>query len=162
MNIYKDWWILWMAVAVAGGIAAGVGDASLITDTEDFALEEPLTSETEPTEEAAQEEAPVEEAAAEDASVSQENADGKAVEYINILAFSKSGLIEQLEFEGFSNEEATLAVESLDVDWNEQAGKKAQEYLDVMSFSRSELVDQLEFDGFTPEQAEYGVDQTGL
>ena len=38
--------------------------------------------------------------------------------------FSKSGLIEQLEFEGFSNEDATYAANELNVDWKEQAVKK--------------------------------------
>jgi hypothetical protein len=67
-----------------------------------------------------------------------------------------------LEFEGYSTNDATWAVDNLDVDWNEQAAKTAQDYLDYTSFSRSGLIGQLEFDGYTPEQAEYGVSQTGL
>ena len=56
----------------------------------------------------------------------------------------------------------TFAVDSLDVDYNEQAAKSAESYLDNMSFSRSGLIEQLEFEGYTTEQATYGVDQTGL
>ena len=92
----------------------------------------------------------------------EENAIRKAQEYLAFTSFSRSGLIDQLEFEGFASAEATLAVDYLDVDWNEQARLKAEEYLDFMSFSRSGLIDQLEFEGFTREQATYGVDQTGL
>ena len=78
------------------------------------------------------------------------------------MAFSRSGLIEQLEYEGFAAAEATLAVDHLNVDWNEQAWKSAESYLDVMAFSRSALIEQLEFEGFTAEQATYGVGKTGL
>jgi len=79
-----------------------------------------------------------------------------------MTAFSRTGLIKQLEFEGYSADDATYAVDVLNVDWNEQAAKSAQDYLDMTSFSHSGLVKQLEFEGFTPEQAEYGVNATGL
>jgi hypothetical protein len=78
------------------------------------------------------------------------------------MAFSRSGLIEQLEYEGFTTPEATLGVDYLNVDWNEQAWKSAESYLDLMAFSRSGLIDQLAYEGFTAEQATYGVDKTGL
>ena len=93
---------------------------------------------------------------------SQENALGSAKNYLAFKAFSRKGLIEQLEFEGFSNADATFAVDELSVDWNEQAAIAAEEYLDFTSFSRSGLIDQLIYEGYTPEQAEYGVSQTGL
>jgi len=76
------------------------------------------------------------------------------------MAFSRSSLIHQLKFEGYSAAEATSAVDSVSVDWNAQAVKSAQGYLDgPMSFSRSGLIDQLKFEGFTPSQAAYGVGQ---
>ncbi len=81
---------------------------------------------------------------------------------IQLHSFSRSGLIDQLEYEGFTTAEATLAVDYLDVDWNEQAWEKAEEYLNYTSFSRSSLIDQLEYEGFTHEQAVYGVDEAGL
>lgn len=94
--------------------------------------------------------------------VSQQNAIGKAKEYLAISAFSRSGLIGQLNYEGFSESDATVAVDSLRVNWNAQAVKKAKEYLAISSFSHSGLVDQLEYEGFTTSQAEYGVRGAGL
>lgn len=94
--------------------------------------------------------------------LSQQNAVRRAEQYLKVMPFSKSGLIEQLEFDGFSHEDATYAVNKLNVDWKEQAVKKAKTYLDVIPFSRSELINQLEFDGFTTEEATYAVDQLGF
>ena len=96
------------------------------------------------------------------ASVSQKNARRSAESYLEFSNFSRSGLIHQLKFEGFSEPDATSAVDSLNVDWNEQAAKSAADYLEMSSFSHSGLVHQLEFEGFTPQQAEYGVGTTGL
>ena len=93
---------------------------------------------------------------------SQSNAVGKALDYIDYSAFSKKGLIDQLEFEGFSTADSKFAVNFIDVDWFEQAALKAASYLDYSSFSRKGLIDQLLFEGFTREEAVYGVDQTGL
>lgn len=91
----------------------------------------------------------------------EQNALAQAKNYLSIMAFSYSGLIEQLEYEGYTTEEATYAVDNCGADWYEQAAKKAEEYLDVMSFSRSGLIEQLEYEGFTTEQAEYGVTAVG-
>jgi hypothetical protein len=101
-------------------------------------------------------------AAAKAGTVSQRNALRKADSYLDYTAFSRPGLIHQLEFEKYSTEDATWAVDRVTVDWNEQAAKKAKSYLEYTSFSRSGLVDQLLFEGFTPEQAEYGASTTGL
>ena len=91
----------------------------------------------------------------------QLNAIGPAKNYLDYTAFSRTGLIKQLEFEGFSTEDATFAVDNVDVDWMEQAAKAAQNYLDFSSFSKQGLIDQLEFEGFTSEQAAYGVSAVG-
>ncbi|WP_247604203.1 Ltp family lipoprotein [Gordonia paraffinivorans] len=92
----------------------------------------------------------------------QKNALRKAQDYLSVSGFSKSGLIKQLVFEGYSEADATVAVNKLetdgDVNWNEQAVKKAGEYQSVSPFSRQGLIEQLEFEGFTPEQAAYGAD----
>lgn len=90
---------------------------------------------------------------------SQKNALKKAGSYLKSSAFSYSGLIEQLEFEGYSTEDATYAVDHCGADWKEQAVKKAESYLKYSSFSKSGLIDQLEYEGFTHEQAVYGADQ---
>lgn len=94
--------------------------------------------------------------------VSQQNALRTAEDYLDYSAFSYSGLIGQLEFEGFTTEDATWGTDKVGADWNDQAAKTARDYLAYSSFSHSGLVDQLVFEGFTPEQAAYGVGQTGL
>lgn len=94
--------------------------------------------------------------------VSQKNAIRAAENYLNFTAFSKSGLIDQLEYEGYSNADATYAVNNIEVDWNEQAVKAAQNYLNFTAFSRSGLIDQLKYEGYTTEQATYAVNQVGL
>ena len=99
--------------------------------------------------------------ATQEMTMGQKNALSKAKDYLEYSAFSYSGLIEQLEFEGFSTEDATFAVDRCGADWNEQAAQKAQDYLDYSSFSRDSLIEQLEFEGFTAEQAEYGVTAVG-
>lgn len=77
------------------------------------------------------------------------------------MAFSKSGLIEQLEYEGYSTEDAEFAVDNITVDWQEQATLKAKDYLDNMSFSRSGLIEQLIFEGFSEEHANNAADAVG-
>lgn len=91
----------------------------------------------------------------------EQNALEKAHDYLDYTAFSYSGLIDQLEFEGYSASEATYAADHCGADWNEQAAKKARQYLDYSSFSRSGLIDQLKFEGFTSAQAEYGARMNG-
>lgn len=92
-----------------------------------------------------------------------QNAKRTAEAYLSTMAFSKTGLIEQLKFEGYQEVEATLAVNSImSVDWNEQAARKGAEYLAMQGFSRSGLIDQLLFEGFTSEEANYGADANGL
>ena len=94
--------------------------------------------------------------------VSQENAVEKATDYLDYTAFSRSGLIKQLKYEGFSTADATFGVDAQKANWNEQAAKKAKEYLDYSSFSRSGLIKQLRYEGFTAAQATYGANKVGL
>ena len=89
--------------------------------------------------------------------VSQENAAAKAADYLSYSSFSRSALIKQLKFEGFSVKDATFGVNAQKADWNEQAAKKAAEYLEAGSFSRSGLIRQLKFEGFSTRQATFGV-----
>ena len=90
------------------------------------------------------------------------NARRSAESYLDLMGFSRTGLIEQLEFEGYSVDAATAAVDSLDVDWFAEAAESAQSYIDMMGFSRSGLVEQLIFEGFTTEEAEHGATAVGL
>ena len=94
-------------------------------------------------------------------SVGERNARESAADYLEYSSFSRSGLIGQLEFEGFTPAQAEYGVDAVDADWNEQAALSAADYLEYSSFSRSGLIGQLEFEGFTPAQAEYGVDAVG-
>lgn len=91
----------------------------------------------------------------------EKNALRSAREYLSFSAFSYTGLIKQLEYEGYSTEEATYAADNCNANWNEQAAKSAKEYLDMSSFSRQELINQLIYEGYTQEQAEYGVTKNG-
>lgn len=93
------------------------------------------------------------------ATVGEANALKMAEAYLSSSAFSRQGLIEQLKFEGFTEDEAEYAVEFVDVSWKEQAIKCAKSYLNSSAFSKSGLYDQLIYEGFTPEQAQYGVDE---
>lgn len=71
-------------------------------------------------------------------------------------------MIGQLEYEGFTTEQATYGADNCGADWMEQAALSAQNYLDFTEFSRQGLIDQLLYEGFTQEQAEYGVTQAGM
>jgi len=92
----------------------------------------------------------------------QYNARRSAASYLRLTAFSRSGLIKQLQYEKFSLEDATYGVDAQNADWNTQAAKSAASYLKLMSFSRLSLIAQLVYEGFSQSEAEYGVSTTGL
>lgn len=96
------------------------------------------------------------------AKTEKEMAVGKAKSYLDVSAFSYKGMVEQLEFEGFSEADAKYGADHCGANWKEQAKKKAASYLKISDFSRTGLIDQLEYEGFTFEQAVYGVEQNGL
>ncbi len=91
----------------------------------------------------------------------EKNALKSAQFYLQHIAFSYTGLIEQLESEGYSHDEAVYAVENCGADWDEQAAKAAEFYLKYSAYSYTALIEQLEHDGFTYEQAVYGVEANG-
>lgn len=91
----------------------------------------------------------------------QENAVAKAKDYLRFTGFSRSGLITQLEFEGFATDVATFGADNAGADWNAEAAEKAKSYLDLSSFSRQGLHDQLQFEKFTPEQIEFALAAVG-
>lgn len=93
---------------------------------------------------------------------SQNNAVRDAKSYLDYTAFSRQGLIDQLEYEGYSNADAAYGADHSGADWKEQAEKSAKSYLDYSAFSRQGLIDQLEYEGYTHEQAVYGADGAGL
>lgn len=97
----------------------------------------------------------------------QKNARRSAETYLEMKGFSRNGLIQQLSSDagdGYEKADATAAVDSIDVNWNEQAARSAKDYLNMMGFSCDGLVDQLSSsagDGFTKEEASYGAKQAG-
>lgn len=91
----------------------------------------------------------------------QKNAREQALSYLSFMPFSYDGLVEQLEYEGYTHEEAIYAVDACNADWNSQALLKAKSYLDTMAFSYKGLIEQLEYEGFSTEQATYGADSCG-
>lgn len=91
----------------------------------------------------------------------QRNALRSAESYLAFSAFSHSKLIQQLEYESYSNEEATYAADRCGANWCEQAAKSAEAYLKVSAFSQERLIQQLEYEGFTPTQAAYGMAKNG-
>ena len=90
------------------------------------------------------------------------NAMLSAISYINTnIGFSRQGLIEQLEYEGYSNSEATYGADNCGADWYAQAVIRASNYISTMPFSKQGLIEQLEYEGFTHDQAVYGVEEIG-
>ena len=96
----------------------------------------------------------------ENLSTEQASALQMAHDYLRASAFSRTGLIEQLEYEGFSKDDATYAVDNCGADWKAQAALMAKQYRKSSAFSHNGLVEQLEYEGFTHEQAEYGATQS--
>lgn len=91
----------------------------------------------------------------------QQNALKSAKSYIGYSAFSYLDLVEQLEYEGYSHEEAVYGADNCGADWNDEALESAMSYIDYSSFSYVDLVEQLEYEQFTHEQAVYGADNCG-
>ncbi len=155
---------------VAPSVVTSEADVEETTEVEekssDKAEKEPTVEETAEPEPVIEEEPVVEEPVEEEPAViedtrtpGQKNAVSKAEQYLRFTAFSYTGLIGQLEYEGFSTEEATYGADNCGADWSEQAVLKAKNYLDFQSFSMQGLIDQLIFEGFTADEAAYGAEQ---
>ncbi|HEJ7120935.1 Ltp family lipoprotein [Serratia marcescens] len=97
----------------------------------------------------------------------QKNAARSAKQYLSVAGFSRSGLIQQLSSDagdGYEISDATVAVDSLNIDWNQEAVKSARQYLSMMGFSCKGLIHQLSSnagDKYTVDQATYGAKQAG-
>lgn len=128
------------------------GQLNNIIENAETSSEENVGSSEEPSQEITQVYTPT---------MGERNALGTAQDYLSFMCFSYKGLVEQLEFEKYSHEEAVYAADNCGADWNEQAAGSAKDYLDMMSFSRDSLIEQLEFEGFTHEQAVYGAESNG-
>jgi len=163
-----------VAIAVlAAGLLAGLSACSPLPITSFSSSRDTVTVPAEVDEpvEATSEAPPVEAEPEEPVStltVSQQAAIRSAESYLSFMAFSRQGLIDQLSSEygdQFPVEDATFAVDSLNMDWNVQAAKSAQSYLEMMGFSCQGMIDQLSSEygeQFTVEQATFGAQQVGL
>ena len=80
-----------------------------------------------------------------------------AKSFIEFGEYSYSGLIEILEFAGYSNDEAEFAALNCNADWNDEAVQCAEAYLDFKTMTKDELYRQLESEGFTKEQINYAL-----
>ena len=96
------------------------------------------------------------------------NAVRSAKQYLRTSAVSRSVLIKQLSSEygsGYSLADATAAVDSLNVDWNEQAARSAKQYIKMSGFSRSGLIKQLSYgvgEEYNVADATAAVDSLGV
>ncbi len=97
----------------------------------------------------------------------QKNALRSANNYISFKGFSRLGLIDQLSSEygdQYDVNDATVAVNSMSTNWNDQAVRSAKNYLSIQGFSCRGLIDQLSSeygDKFTISQATHGAQQAG-
>ncbi|MDP3870431.1 Ltp family lipoprotein [Phenylobacterium sp.] len=141
----------WMLTIVLFAIAGGGGSGQVATTNSN-----PLAGGDEPAVDAG-----------EKLTSSQKNAARSAKQYLNMTGFSRDGLIQQLSTgagDGYDVADATAAVDSLEVDWNENAVKSAKQYLSISGFSCRGLVQQLSSsagDKYTESQAIFGARQAG-
>jgi len=159
--VYKKWWFWVIAVFVV--IAAFSTGIDKKADTKDKDIQ--TVEETKNTAETNNGLEQTTDAGTKDDSPSitmgQKNALRSAKAYLETIPFSHDGLVEQLEYEGYSHEEAIYGADNCGADWNEQAAKSAEAYLDMMAFSRDGLIEQLEYEGYSHEQAVYGAEANG-
>lgn len=97
----------------------------------------------------------------------QKNAVRSAKQYLSLQGFSRDGLVQQLSADvgdGYAVADATVAVDSLNIDWSKEAVKSAKQYLTMQGFSCQGLIEQLSSsagDKYTVSQATYGAQQAG-
>ncbi|WP_218689116.1 Ltp family lipoprotein [Psychrobacter sp. BF1] len=152
------WIAIILVVLFIIGLIAGTDDTTTTGQTavSNDAAAEPVASETEVV-------------AAVDSGMTkqQKNAVRSAKNYISFAGFSRDGLINQLSSDagdGYNIDDATIAVDGMDIDYNEQAGKSASNYISIQGFSCDGLITQLSSpagDKYTKEQAEYGAKLAG-
>ena len=158
--IYKRWWFWVIVVLIAIGIFGGGDEVAPSAQANDASISQSdideilMSSDFEQGTSAA----PV---IIDNTTLGEKNALRSAKSYLDFTTFSYSGLIDQLEYEGYSTSEATYAANNCGADWNEQALRAAKNYLDYTAFSYSGLVDQLEYEGFSFVEATYGVENCG-
>lgn len=148
-----------ISAATAAALMAGVGlTLTACTGATDAAEDTPAATAPPSADQPAAEVAPAEP----ELTASQQNAKAMAEQYLRTMAFSRDGLVKQLQYEGFSAEDAAFGADAQNADWDAQAVAMAKQYLAQMPFSRDGLIQQLTYEGFTQAQAEHGVTAAGL
>lgn len=94
-------------------------------------------------------------------SLGRRNAIKSAQSYLKLTSFSRKGLVDQLRYEGYTDDEAVFAVDFLEPDFYAEAAEAAASYLRLTSFSKTGLYDQLIYEGFSEDEAAYGVAAVG-
>jgi hypothetical protein len=90
--------------------------------------------------------------------IGQFNARRSASSYLASSGFSRTGLIKQLKYEGYTDADAAYGVDAQKADWNYQAERSAASYLRSSGYSRLGLIKQLKYEGFSDLEAVHGVD----
>ena len=87
-----------------------------------------------------------------------------AKDWIEYSAYSRKNLIETLsQSDGYTIDDATAAVDGLNIDWNEQALRSAKDWLEYSGYSRKNLIETLsQSDGYSQSQATYAAEKAGV
>ena len=95
---------------------------------------------------------------------SQKNCLRSAKEWLDYAGYSRNRLIEMLcESDSYSKKDATLVVDSLNINWQTQAVRTAKDWLDYAGYSRNRLIEMLcESDGYTEKEATSAVDSLNV
>lgn len=151
-----------VALIIIGAIAGGDQKPTASSAPDEKTEAAPTAGSSEDLGQAAAEEAP-----ASSLTGPQQNAARSAQQYLNVSGFSREGLIDQLSSDagsGFAVSDATAAVDSLNIDWNEQAARSAKQYVEISGFSCKGLIEQLSSSAgsqYTVSEATYGAKQAG-
>jgi len=90
--------------------------------------------------------------------IGERNALVTAKRYVTNNAFSYKGLVQQLEYEGYTLTQSKYGADNCGADWYDQSLKSAKRYVTNNAFSYKGLIEQLEYEEFTSEQAKHGAD----
>ena len=86
----------------------------------------------------------------------------RAQDLLTVEPWSRSGLIDRLQQDGFSNMDAVKAVDSLGADWTQQAARYAGDLIGKNFFiSFDEIEASLRLAGFGPEEIAYVMSAAG-
>lgn len=78
--------------------------------------------------------------------------------YLDMLSFSRQGLIDQLLFDGYPEDAVIAAVDACGADWQEQAFRFVEDMLEYYPDTTEEsMLSMLLSDGYTQEEAETAV-----